>query len=377
MLSISAFSIDIMLPALLAISDGLNAPLESVQLTIPVYMLALGMANPLYGMLSDRIGRRSGIFIGLGIYLAGASVCALSPSIDVLLIGRFLQGFGAACAPVICRAIIRDKFHGVHLAQTMAIASMFFAMGPMLAPLLGFVLYATAGWRAVFLLLIVLSLVMFIATWYQSETLPPEARREQSFVSIWQDASSVIKHPQSRAFIILSCVATTIILTFLAHAPVIYANLGASAGKFSVMFACTSVGIVFGQLINHRLLAVITPDRAALYASVVVAGTAMVIWVAAISDALNMYLFTGLMFMFNTSYLLIFSNLVSLTLEPHGQRAGMASSMFGFFSYIGGSLITTILAFVTNEQTSRWAFCFMVFSLILLIGLYRVVTRLR
>jgi DHA1 family bicyclomycin/chloramphenicol resistance-like MFS transporter len=170
-------------------------------------------------------------------------------------------------------------------------------------------------------------------------------------------------------------VATSIILTFLAHAPVIYANLGASEGRFSVMFACTSVGIVLGQLINHRLLSVITAARVAMYAAVVVAATSIVIWVAAIADALTIVSFTVLMFMFNTSYLLIFSNLVSLILEPHGNRAGMASSMFGFFSYIGGSLLAAALALVTDEQTSRWAFCFMLISLTLLGGLFYAVKR--
>ncbi len=373
MLSISAFSIDILLPALLSISDGLNASVESVQLTIPVYMLALGLANPLFGILSDRIGRRPGIFIGLGIYSLGAIVCVGAPTIEVLLAGRFLQGFGAACAPVICRAMIRDRFQGVQLARTMAIASMFFALGPMLAPLLGYILYATAGWRAVFALLVGLSLVMFISTWYQQETLPPESRRKQTLASVWQDASAVIRHPQSKALIVLSCVSTGIILTFLSHAPIIYANLGAGVGMFSLLFACISVGIVLGQIINHRFLGILTPVTVAFYAAIVVACTAGVIWFAAVTNLLTVYLFTALMFMFNSSYLLIFSNLVSLTLEPHGQRAGMASSMFGFFSYIGGSLLAALLAFVTHEQTNRWAFCFMAISLLLLAGLYRIV----
>ena len=220
-----------------------------------------------------------------------------------------------------------------------------------------------------------LSFVMVISTWYQEETLPKGSRRKQSFASVWRDASAVIRHPLSRALIILSCIATSIILTFLSHAPIIYANLGAGVGQFSILFACISVGIVLGQIINHRLLGILTPARVALYAALVVACTAAIIWLAAITNVLNIYIFTTLMFMFNSSYLLIFSNLVSLTLEPHGQRAGMASSIFGFFSYIGGSILAAILAFMTDEQTSRWAFCFMAISLLLLAGLYRVVKK--
>ena len=368
MLSLSAFSIDILLPSLVGMSQGLNASMEAVQLTIPVYMLALGLANPFFGVLGDRVGRRKGIFIGLGIYMSGTLVCVLSP-IEPLLAGRFLQGFGAACAPVICRAMIRDKYQGTQLAQTMAIASMFFALGPMLAPLLGYLMYATAGWRAVFLLLILLSLVMLVSTRLQEETLPPEKRRDKGWQSIFIDLSAVLSNRYSRRYIILSCVATAIILTFLSHAPLIYGNMGVGVKEFSFLFAMTSIGIVIGQLINHRLLGKMSPQRASLLAAIVVAITSVVIFLGAYLNRLTGPSFTALMFAFNMSYLIIFSNLISLTLEPHGQRAGMASAIFGFCSYIGGSILAGALAFTTEQQTTRWAFCFMLLAVTLFAGL--------
>jgi DHA1 family bicyclomycin/chloramphenicol resistance-like MFS transporter len=373
MLSLSAFSIDILLPSLMSISQGLDAALEAVQLTIPVYMLALGLANPFYGILSDRIGRRNGVFIGLGVYVFGTVVCAVSPNIDLLLIGRFLQGFGAACAPVICRAMIRDKYHGVKLAQTMAVASMFFALGPMLAPLLGYLAFATAGWRAVFMLLIMLSIAMLISTWAQEETLPVERRRVRGVQSVLADLAAVVSHVQSRRYIVLSCVATGIILTFLSHAPLIYANLGVGIGGFSVMFAVTSIGIILGQIINHRLLGIMSAPGATLLAAILLALTASLIWLSAVTNQLTGYLFTALMFVFNMSYLIIFSNLVSLTIEPHGMRAGMASATFGFCSYIGGSIVAAILAFTTGQKTVMWAFCFMLLTLLLLAGLLHAI----
>ncbi len=369
MLSLSAFSIDILLPSLVSMGRGLNSTMEAVQLTIPVYMLALGLANPFYGVLGDRIGRRNGVFTGLGIYAFGTAICVVAPSIEPLLVGRFLQGFGAACAPVLCRAMIRDKFQGLQLAQTMAVASMFFALGPMLAPLLGYLMFVTAGWRAVFALLILLSVIMLVATWLQEETLPPEKRRAKGMKYVLEDLSAVLMHRQSRRYIVLSCIATSIILIFLAHAPLIYANFGVGVGGFSILFAMTSIGIILGQIINHRLLGLMSPQKATLCAAIVVALTAVFIWMGAVADWLTGYTFTALMFAFNMSYLIIFSNLVSLTLEPHGARAGMASAMFGFCSYVGGSLLAALLTFTTHQQTVRWAFCFMLLSVGLLAGL--------
>ncbi|OED42535.1 hypothetical protein AB833_05860 [Chromatiales bacterium (ex Bugula neritina AB1)] len=376
LLSISAFSIDIILPAFLAISDGLEISVQQLQLIVPVYMIALGLGNPLYGALSDRIGRRPGIFIGLSIYLFGSVICGLASSLDTMLIGRFFQGFGAAAAPVLCRAMIRDRFEGMELAQNMAIASMFFALGPMLAPLLGFGVYALFGWRAVFGMLVLVGLTMVVATWFQQETLAVAARRKRGLQLLWDDTLAIIRHPQSRHFIILSCFCTAMVLTFLTHAPVIYDSLGAGSGVFATMFALCSLGIVAGQVINHRLIKNVGAARAATYAAWVIAATALVIFLASANGHMTTGLFTALMFSFNSCYLIVYSNFASLTLEPHGERAGSAAAMFGLLSYLFGSMIVVLVNFITDAQLTHWALCFVVLAVITAVGARRWSSRL-
>ena len=133
MLSLTAFSIDIILPAFPGLSAGLDVSTQKIQLVVPVYLFAMGLAHPFYGALTDRVGRKPGVYFGLSIFIAGTLVCFLATSLSVLLVGRFLQGFGAAASSVICRAMIRDRFSGSELAQNMAIASLFFAIGPVLS----------------------------------------------------------------------------------------------------------------------------------------------------------------------------------------------------------------------------------------------------
>ena len=349
-------------------SDGLQTSIEHIQLVIPVYMFALGLANPVYGALSDRYGRRPGIILGLGVYVIGALICMISASVEYLLIGRFLQGFGAASAPVIGRAMIRDKYSGVELAKNMAIVSMFFALGPMIAPLLGYLIYATVGWRAVFFVLVLMALMMIVATYKQSETLPTEARTSRTLSSFRADALVVFRHPQSFYFIVLSCFCTGLILTFLSHAPIIYASFGADTGRFAVLFALSSIGIILGQYFNHYLISALGSVVATVVGGLVIAVTALVIWVCAVIGILNEVLFSILMFAFATSYLIVFSNIVSLTLDPHAQRAGTASAMFGFTSYIVGSLIAAAINFITNENVIRWSSCFLLLALVIAVG---------
>ncbi len=368
LLSISAFSIDILLPSLLAIGQTLDASVERTQLVIPVYMFALGLGHPVYGAMSDRCGRRSGIVLGLSVYLVGALVCLVAGSIESLLIGRFLQGFGAASAPVIARAMMRDRYSGTLLAQNMAVASMFFALGPMIAPLLGFVIYEQLGWRAVFFVLGLMALAMIAVTFKQKETLPPERRKSNSVAFFWVDALAVYQHHQSFFFIIISCFCNTLILIFLTHAPLVYASFGVEPGRFAVLFALSSVGIILGQFVNHYLISSVGSIVATVVGGLVIAFTSFVIWLCAVTGTLDEVVFTILMFTFATSYLIVFSNIISLTLDPHAERAGTASAMFGFTSYVIGSVIAGGITFWTNGNISRWAFCFFLIALIIAAG---------
>ena len=371
LLSISAFSIDILLPLLSGISIGLNAGIEQTQLIIPIYMLALGLGNPVYGALSDRFGRRFGIFLGLGLYMIGTLLCFVAASIEMLFFGRFIQGLGASAAPVISRAMIRDRYQGVELAQTMAVVSMFFALGPMLAPLIGYLIYDLIGWRAVFFVLMLLALVMMLATYKQPETLPLSKRQAQSLGSFWQDIVRVFKQPQSLYFIGISCFCSCLILTFLSYAPIVYTTFGTSPGKFAVLFALSAIAIVFGQTVNHHLISRFGSVVAATCGSVVIAVSASIIWFSAFTGTLNEILFTVLMFAFGACFQIVFSNIVSLTLDPHPLRAGTASAMLGFVSSVTGALMAGAITMMAGENIVVWSACFLVIAIVILLALIR------
>jgi len=134
LLSLAAFPVDILLPTLPGIATGLDASAQTVQMIVPIYLFAVGLGQPVYGALSDRFGRKPGLYAGLGVFLVGSVVCLLAEGVLVLYFGRLLQGLGGAGAIVVARAMVRVRFAGVKLAQTMALATIFFAVGPVLAP---------------------------------------------------------------------------------------------------------------------------------------------------------------------------------------------------------------------------------------------------
>jgi len=368
LLSLTAFSIDILLPSFGAIEANLNATLQQVQWIIPVYMIAAGLANPLFGLWSDRAGRKPVLIAGLGVYCIGSLICVYSTSITVLLAGRFLQGFAAASAMVICRAMMRDRFDGVELAQNMAIASMFFAIGPMIAPLAGYLVYFWFGWRAVFWTLVIFGLIMLVATWAQAETLQLSKRR-RGLESVVPDIRAIWQNAQSRHFVLLSCCCSAMIFSFLSYAPEFYIrNLGATEGRFAILFAVSSIGIVFGQVINHRLIASHGVVRTAYYAAMMIFLVTTVILISILTATINVIIFSVLMLLFNFFYLVVYANFLSLSLDPHAARAGMASAVFGFTSYIGGALMSIAVGAFADGSMVRWAWCFSTLALTIVVG---------
>ncbi len=369
MLSISAFSIDIILPAFPSLADSTNATSQQIQLIVPVYLFAMGLAHPFFGALSDRAGRKPGIYLGLTIFIVGSAVCLMSASLWQLLAGRFLQGFGAASAVVICRAMIRDRYAGSALAQNMATVSMFFAIGPVLAPLIGYLIYDSVGWRGIFIFLILFVLAMGVATYKLPETLAIELRHKAGWREIIQNFALVFKHPQSRYFILLGIASTCLIVTFLEHAQVLYAQLGADSKRFAYLFAFSSAGIIFGQIVNHKLIRHFGAIGSARWGAIVVTLTAGLIMIFVFNGMLTDRLLTVLMLVFHTSFLVIHANLASLTLDPHRERAGTAAAVFGFTGYIAGSMLAALVTAIAGEELSRWSVCFFIISLIIALGL--------
>ncbi|HMN80145.1 MAG TPA: MFS transporter [Burkholderiaceae bacterium] len=371
LLSTSAFSVDIVLPFFPSIRDDLAAPQTAVQATVTLYLLCLGAGQLLFGSLSDRIGRRGAIAGGLGLYLAGALIALTSSSITGLLAGRALQGFGAAAGPVVGRAIIRDLFTGQALAQNMAIATGIFSVGPIFAPLLGAAIAAGgAGWRAVFVVM-----GLFAAGLLVTLARVPETNRHRrpdalAPTVMARNALTVLRHPQSRYFLVLGGVTSSAMVCIVAGSPVVFEHaFGVRGAAFALLFATHGLGIIIGQFANHRMIARIGPVASAMVAASVMTAAFALSTAAALAGWQSAPLQTFLIFVFALGYLIVVANATSLTLEPHGPIAGFVSAFFGFASTGAASLIATAVLAVTAGDLLAWSTALALISFVVLIAL--------
>jgi len=356
LLSVSAFSCDITLPAFWSMQRDLGTAIEWVQAVVPVFLIAQAIGQLAFGPVSDRFGRRPVILAGLALYIAGAAVAALAAGIGVVHAGRAAQGFGSACGIAVGRAVLRDISHGPALAQAMALAMAIFALGPISAPLLGYGLVALGGWRTIFLGMGVVAALLLAATVILfEETNPapnPEALQPRRLL---EALLRILCNPQSGYFLAVAAITQFGIVSFVANAPRFFKAAFAIEGlEFAALFAATGLGIILGQLTNTRLIALLGVLATTRVAAFVLLAVTLVVVALSLAGALPGVVFAILMFVFNTSFLVVIANSASLVIDPHREIAGFASSVYGFITQITASILAILTVPLFNGALLSW-----------------------
>jgi DHA1 family bicyclomycin/chloramphenicol resistance-like MFS transporter len=357
LLSVSAFSCDITLPAFFSMQREHGTSIELVQAVVPIFLMAQAIGQMAFGPVSDRFGRRPVIVGGLGLYLAGTVIALLAQSIGAVHVGRAAQGFGSACGIAVGRAVLRDISHGPALAQAMALAMAIFALGPISAPLVGYGLVALGGWRAIFLgmalfasCLLAFALLRFKET---NEKPDPDALRPGRLL---HSLGRIASNRQSRYFMLVAAATQFGIISFVSNAPRFFKSaFGIEGLQFALLFAATGLGIILGQIANNRVIAelgVLATTRVAALVLLAVTGLMVAL---SLLGALPGWLFVCLMFSFNTSFLVVMANAASLVIDPHREIAGFASSAYGFFTQITASAAAILTVPLYDGALLPWA----------------------
>ncbi|MBK9394380.1 MAG: MFS transporter [Uliginosibacterium sp.] len=176
--AIGPFAIDTYLPAFPAIERGLATTPLAMQQSLTAYMLPFSIMMLWHGAISDALGRRRVLLWGLGLFVLASLVCVAATSIQMLWLGRALQGMSSGVGVIVGRAVVRDVLEGAAAQRLMSHVAMVFSIAPAIAPMIGGALSEAFGWRSIFVLLVLLGAVQIFVTWrYLPETLPPAQRQ--------------------------------------------------------------------------------------------------------------------------------------------------------------------------------------------------------
>ena len=175
--TINALSTSAYLPALPSVGTDLAASDTVVQLTLTAYLAGIAVGQLTWGPLSDAVGRRRPLLVGLTLYVVASALCALAPTAGLLLAFRALQGWAACSGTVLSRSVVADRTEGTRLAQQLTSLLLLGILAPIVAPLIGSGLLVAGSWRTVFWFLAAMGLPMLIGAWWTvGESLPNENR---------------------------------------------------------------------------------------------------------------------------------------------------------------------------------------------------------
>ena len=259
LMALTSLSTDIYLPALPLMSRTLGG---DAALTITGFLIGFAIAQLVWGPVSDRIGRRLPLFLGMLLFVAGSVGCALAQSLPTVVFWRVFQALGACVGPMLSRAMVRDLFGTTRAAQVLSSLAMIMVVAPLVGPLVGGLLLKVASWHAHFWLLAAIGVLMFVAVSRLPETLPPRRRAAGSLWSAFARYRGLLAH---RAFMRYTFCVTFFYVAayaFIAGSPFVYIDyFGIDEAYYGFWFGVNILGVVALSAVNRRLLRHFAIDR--------------------------------------------------------------------------------------------------------------------
>jgi MFS transporter, DHA1 family, multidrug resistance protein len=340
------FSIDTYLPALPTIGASLGATPLQMQQTLTAYLIMFAVMVLWHGAISDALGRRRVILACLALYALASLFCAFAIRIEMLWLGRALQGMVGGAGMVIGRAIVRDLYDGAVAQRLMANATLVFAIAPAIAPVIGGAILASFDWHVIFFFLALVAIALFAACWrFLPETLPSAKRQKLSPGNLWRGYRDVFS---SLEFLRLSLALAACFGGFFIYvmsSPVfLIEHLKLSPQEFAWLFIPIVLGMMLGSAINGRTAGRLTPRRT------IALGCAIMVVATVGNISLNAFMAPRLpwplvpLFCYVTGMALTMPCLQLLAMDLFPQRHGMASSCQSFLQSTLYAVVAGVVA---------------------------------
>ena len=345
MLGLLPFSTDVYLTAMVDLGRDFQVEVGGVQRTMLAFTFGFALAHLFIGRLADRFGRRPVALVGIAVYLVAAVAAVTAPSLDLLVLARFVQGGAAACGPIVARTLIRDTVAPENGGRALSKVGAIFAVAPLAAPFVGTFAAGLAGWRGALGTLAIYGAVLLVALWLRlPETRPPNVHGAERVTIL----RALAHCARTRAFVV-GCLALgagygALYAWLTTSAFLMVDRLGYSKVEASWVYTAGAVGFLLGGVIAMRLTRRLIPRHVLrIAAAAVVVGTAgplalllsgHVHWAVLLVALLPYYVGWGLAQPMATA----------IGMRPFPEMAGQASAWLGIAQQVGGMAFAVVAA---------------------------------
>jgi MFS transporter, DHA1 family, multidrug resistance protein len=345
LMSMTAMSIDIMLPALPEIGASLGVLDHSkLPLVVTVFMFGMAIGQLIWGPLADRFGRRRPLLLGILLFAFATTVAMTTRDFSQILAARFLQGIGGSVGRIIVTAIVRDLFVGREMARVLSMVMMVFILVPILAPSVGQIILLVASWRWLFAVLLTAGVISL--TWAAlrlPETQPPLAPGACQR-TLGQALRLVLSQRITFGYGIASGFVLGILVAYISSSQQVFGNAYGLGKLFPFAFGGVGCAIALASFTNARLVRRLGMRRLSHTALIAHLGLSSTLALLGTMIALPLWFALGGMAASFFFYGLILSNFNAIAMQPMGQTAGLAASLTGSYSTAAGALFGTLIA---------------------------------
>lgn len=338
--AIGPFAIDMYLPALPSIGADLHAGSAAVQMSLLIFFLAMGFGQIVVGPISDMVGRKLPLYVGLVVFAVGGIGAAMAPTIGWLIAFRFIQGLGACAGMAVPRAVVRDMHTGPEATRLMSMLMLVFSVSPILAPLTGSFIIEAFGWRGVFWAVTGAAIVaiVLLATSLE-ETRPASARVGSSFGTALSGYKFLLGH---RRFLGLTAIGGFAISSFFVYLAtssfVLIDHYGVSPQVYSVFFSINAVSFFSMAQLTGPLTSRFGLKRVVRVAVVGFAVTMLILFGVMASGLDRLDLLAAMLFVGYGFVGLVIPTTSVLAMDDHGEIAGTASALMGTLQFAIGAV---------------------------------------
>ena len=365
MTTFGPLTIDMYNVSLTNVKSSFDITASEVQLTLSTAMIGLAIGQFLFGPLSDAFGRKKVALTIIAIYVIASVVAIFTSTLPFFLILRFIQGMTGGGAIVIAKASVGDKQEGTKLAKSISALLVVNGIVTIIAPLLGGYALTLGNWKAIFVLLAVISLIILLLAGYKMEETREQNVARLNFPEIIQDYGTLLKKPSFLLPMFIQGLTYVMLFSFASAAPFITANMyHLSPQKFSVIITMNGIGLIIISQLTALLVEYFNRLTLLITLTIVqMAGVALII--ASVTAHLPLWLLIFGFFLNVCPVTGIGPLSFALAMESRSGGSGNASSLLGLFQFILGGAVSPLVGIQGENSVQPYVILLLVTSVLI------------